>query len=380
MTDMEFSGSSKEIHERYSHPMTDRDLSRSPSVLPVNHLAGPGYDRRGRSGSGILRIRPSVLRVAHVCVVIAACSSAAVSVPGDAFAQSSCARAPLALQVLGSGGPIAGGTRASTSYLVWKGGRAIVMVDVGGGAFLRFGEAGAQLADLSLLAISHLHPDHVADLPALLWLSEAARQKPLKIAGPSGAGVFPGVDTFVARLFNNPGGAFPIMAGTLGQNGRGVRLEIIPVDASPGTSSTVFSDSIVRVSALAVPHADVPSIAYRVEIDQHAIVFGSDQNGSDARFSEFASGADLLVMHFGISEMAPAEMARLHARPSTVGRIAQAAKPKRLVLSHFMQPPPTVQTPDWFSLFDLSQAIAQVRTHFSGPIETAVDLQCIPVR
>ena len=92
-----------------------------------------------------------------------------------ASAQSVCSSEPLAVQVLGSGGPNAGGTRASTGYLVWRGGRAVVMVDAGGGTFLRFGEAGARLQDLSLLAISHLHPDHVSDLPALLWLSELAR-------------------------------------------------------------------------------------------------------------------------------------------------------------------------------------------------------------
>ena len=104
-----------------------------------------------------------------------------------ASAQSACSSEPLAVQVLGSGGPNAGGARASTGYLVWRGGRAVVMVDAGGGTFLRFGEAGARLHDLSLLAISHLHPDHVSDLPALLWLSELARQQPLKIAGPTGA-------------------------------------------------------------------------------------------------------------------------------------------------------------------------------------------------
>ena len=310
---------------------------------------------------------------------IAACA-AALSVANHASAQTSCSSAPLAVQVLGSGGPVAGGTRASTSYGVWRAGRAVVMVDAGGGSFLRFGEAGARLADLSLLAISHLHPDHVADLPALLWLSETARQQPLRIAGPSGAGVFPGFDTFIARLFDQRSGAFPMLSGTLGQAGRGIRLEVIPVAAGVGTSSTVLADSVMQITALGVPHADVPSIAYRVRVDNRTIVFGSDQNGTDARFSEFASNADLLVMHFGISERAPDELARLHARPATVGQIAQNAKAKRLALSHFMQPPPTVRTPEWFSLFDLDHNIAEVRKHFAGPIEAAVDLQCIAVR
>lgn len=70
--------------------------------------------------------------------------------------QERCGGEKLAVQILGSGGPLPTTNRASTSYLVWRAGRAVVMVDVGGGTFLRFSEAGARLEDLSLLAISHL--------------------------------------------------------------------------------------------------------------------------------------------------------------------------------------------------------------------------------
>jgi ribonuclease BN (tRNA processing enzyme) len=86
-------------------------------------------------------------------------------------------------------------------------------------------------------------------------------------------------------------------------------------------------------------------------------------------------------MHFGLSARAPDPIARLHARPAAVGEIARKAEAKRLVLSHFMEAPATVKTPDWFSLFDLGEAVGEVRKHFSGGrIDSAVDLQCIPVR
>ena len=68
-----------------------------------------------------------------------------------------------------------------------------MLVDMGGGAYLRFGQSGAKLSDLALIAISHLHPDHVSDLPALLWLSRQVRKEPLPIVGPSaGQGGGPG--------------------------------------------------------------------------------------------------------------------------------------------------------------------------------------------
>jgi hypothetical protein len=44
-----------------------------------------------------------------------------------------------------------------------------------------------------------------------------------------------------------------------------------------------------------------------------------------------------------------------------------------------MEAPPTVTTPEWFSLFDLDRTIADVRKYFSGPIIPAADLQCIPI-
>ena len=70
----------------------------------------------------------------------------------------------VSLQILGSGGPVADDERSSSSYLVWIDGKSKILVDIGGGGFLRFGEAGAQMDDLEHIAISHFHADHSADL------------------------------------------------------------------------------------------------------------------------------------------------------------------------------------------------------------------------
>ena len=118
-------------------------------------------------------------------------------VPSSGLAQS-CAVNPVAVQILGSGGPRVNPDRASSGYLLWIGAQAKILVDMGGGAFLRFGQTQAKLSDLSLVAISHLHPDHVSDLPALLWLSNQARKDPLPIAGPSGNDAAPSFSTFLS--------------------------------------------------------------------------------------------------------------------------------------------------------------------------------------
>jgi ribonuclease BN (tRNA processing enzyme) len=96
----------------------------------------------------------------------------------------------VALQVLGSGGPIADDGRSSSSYIVWIDGKNRIMVDAGSGSFLRFGEAGARFEDLELIALSHYHTDHAAGLPALLKTGYfSTREIPLRISGPASRSV-----------------------------------------------------------------------------------------------------------------------------------------------------------------------------------------------
>lgn len=288
---------------------------------------------------------------------------AALAVATTASGQM-CEPTGMHVQVLGSGGPRINPERASASYLVWVGGRATILVDAGGGAFLRFGEARGRLEDLSLIAISHLHPDHVADLPALLWLSDLARKEPLPVAGPSGGDVTPDFPTFLQRLFDQKAGAFPLLGGTLRGAGRGVPLDVRHLDSTRAEPLTVFEQAGVRVTALSVPHANVPTLAYKVEADGVTAVFGSDQTGTNPRFAEFARASDMLVMHLTIGA---GESSPLHASPDVVGRVARAANARRLVLSHI-------------GAFDLEAAVAQVKKEYSGPVIVSSDLQCVSGR
>jgi ribonuclease BN (tRNA processing enzyme) len=290
-----------------------------------------------------------------------------LSIPSSALAQR-CAGNPVAVQILGSGGPAINGDRASTSYLLWIGAQAKILIDMGGGAFLRFGQTQAKLSDLSLVAISHLHPDHVSDLPALLWLSNRARQEPLPIVGPSGNNVAPDFSTFLNRLFNEKSGAFQVLGSTLaaqeGSAGGGVRLDVGVVDVTKTDPSTVFDRAGLTVTALEIPHGNIPTLAYRVRTQNVSIVFSSDQTGANPRFIEFARGANVLIMHLAIpvSDNRP-----VHASPAVVGRVAQEAGVARLILSHIGQ-------------FDLDPAIAELKKFYTGPLIIGADLQCTQVQ
>ena len=295
------------------------------------------------------------------------CLLALLSVPSNASGQS-CSGNPVAVQILGSGGPRINPDRASTSYLLWIDAQARVLVDMGGGAFLRFGQAQAKLSDLLLVAISHLHPDHVSDLPALLWLSHQARKDPLPIAGPSGNDVAPSFPTFLSRLFDEKTGAFQVLGPTLGAKqgkiGGGVRLDVRVIDATKPESLKVYDQQGVTVTALEIPHGDIPTLAYRVQTRDMSVVFSSDQTGTNPRFVEFAKGANVLVMHLNIAAGAKSP---LHASPAVVGRVAQDAGVGRLIVSHI-------------SRFDLDAAIAELKKFYTGPLTVGADLQCTQVQ
>ena len=290
-------------------------------------------------------------------------TAASLGLAASASAQT-CDTAAVGVQVLGSGGPRVNRDRASSSYLVWLAGQGRLLVDAGGGAFLRFGQAGGRLEDLSLIALSHLHPDHVSDLPALLWLSEQARKEPLRIVGPSGNDSVPSLPTFLSRLLDEKTGAFQLLGGALRGAGQGVPLDVSVVDAARVEPTIVFEQNGVSVAALGVPHAGIPSVAYRVQAAGAVMVFGSDQTGTNPRFAEFARNADVLVLHFMIGAGAKSP---LHAAPDVVGRMARDAGARRLVLSHIGQ-------------FNLDAAVAEVKKEYMGPVTLAVDLQCTPAR
>jgi ribonuclease BN (tRNA processing enzyme) len=293
-----------------------------------------------------------------------------LAVPSGAMAQS-CAAGPATVQILGSGGPAFNRTRASAGYVLWIDGQARMLVDMGGGAYFRFSQSEAKLSDLALIAISHLHPDHVSDLPAFLWLSQQLRKEPLRIIGPSGnsvgspAGndVAPDFQTFLARLFDDKTGAFQVLGGTFGGRGNGVRLETSVIDVTKAEPTMVYEGHGLAVTALGIPHANMPTLAYRVETRAGSIVFSSDQNGTNPRFVDFARKADVMIMHLAIAAGATSP---LHAAPAVVGRIAQEAGVGRLIVSHI-------------GLFDLDAAIADLKKNYTGPLTVGADLQCTPI-
>ena len=298
--------------------------------------------------------------------MLLAAASAACAQPG---APACPPEEGVALQVLGSGGPIADDARASSGYIVWVDGESRVLVDAGGGTFLRFGEAGASFLELDFVGLSHFHTDHSADFPALLKSGNfSGRERPLPVAGPGPGGPFPGLGDWLDSLLAPGEGAYHYLAGYLDGSGRLAQLlqREVAIDT---TEPVTLLDGEVRVDALPVPHGIVPALGFRVTAGDRSIVFASDQNGSSDAFTAFAAGATVLVMHLPIPEGATGTALQLHARPSRVASIAVEAGAGTLVLSHFMAR----------SLRDLDGNLEVVRSAYDGEVMVAEDLTCLVV-
>lgn len=277
-------------------------------------------------------------------------------------------RGGVVLQVLGSGGPESTDALASSGYLIWRDGKAVLLVDVGGGVPLRFEQAGARFEDLGAILFTHLHVDHSAGLPALVKAGFfTPRADDLLVLGPEGNALLPATDVFVERLFG-PAGVYPYLADYLPTASDGATFRLRARAISPGEDMgrpiPLFEGAFATASV--VRHGPLPALAWRVEIGGRVLVFTGDTSHAAGGLLPLAKGADILVAHNAVPQGAAPSALQLHMPPSEIGRVAAASEPGLVVLSHFM-------TRSRGALAD-TQTI--IRRHYTGPLALAEDLAC----
>ncbi len=320
----------------------------------------------------------ALLGLGHGLAAFAQIAGSPAHTPASAIECRTGARAA-ALQVLGSSGPLNAAGRASTSYLLWLQGRPAIIVDTGPGSTTNLARTGADPTDLDAVLLSHLHPDHVSDLPGLLWDQDILeRNRPLLVTGPAGNDSFPDTKVFLERLFGVHG-AYPALQAVL-QPHSAFRLDIKIVNITRGQTSPVAGMDGVEISAYPVPHGKTPSLAYRIDGIGFSVVLGSDQSGTDPGFARFAKDADVLVLHVALAPGAARHpFAKVIGLPQTLGKLAASAGAHRVVLSHLMAFPGTKPAVGDFSLSNPDAVLAAVRSVYGGDVSMASDLECIPL-
>ncbi len=292
----------------------------------------------------------------------------ALCLAGHAQAAADCHGRGVWLQVLGSGGPELGDKRASSGYLIWRDGKARILVDLGPGSLLNFERGGARVEDLDMVLLTHLHVDHSGDLPALVKAAFFTdRTRDLPVHGPTGNDLMPDTVAFVAALFAQPGGAFRYLSGYL-TGDEAFRVLAGNVSTQGRAVLPVAEGADYKISAVPVHHGPVPALAWRVDIGGRAIAFSGDMNGDFHTLPALAAGADLLVAHNAVPEGATGAARDLHMPPSVIGASAAEAGVKRLLLSHRM-----LRT-----LGREAETRREIRRRYARPVAFAEDGDCYP--
>ncbi|MEP6733473.1 MAG: ribonuclease Z [bacterium] len=216
-----------------------------------------------------------------------------------------------------------------------------LLLDCGSGVAHRLAEHGLPWKEITHVALTHFHTDHVADFATLVlaWKygDVPARSEPLTLFGPEGT----------AALIGRMADAF----------GDWLRAPGFPLDIrelAPG--QLIDLGDGVQLSVTKVPHTE-ESVAYSVSRGGRRIVYTGD-TGYDPMLGEWARGADVLLCECSL----PTEMAiPSHLTPEQCGALAAAALPKHLVLTHFYPP---------VERLDIRALVA---AHYAGPVSLASD-------
>lgn len=269
------------------------------------------------------------------------------------------------LQVLGSGGPELDDGRTSTSYLIWQGDEAKILIDLGSGASVAFGQAGAKFENIDAILLTHLHVDHSADLPAFIkGAFFTSRSQDLPIYGPDANHLMPSTGEYVSRLMSEQG-AFSYLSNYLVKGKRSAfKINTSNVPLGNNKVSHYRLEGGVKISALSVHHGPIAALAWRVDMGGYRMTFSGDMSGKTQGFSEFAKGSDVLVMHNAIPENAGAVGKNLHMTPTEIGQFAKGAESKKLVISHRMNRTIGKET----------EIVQQIRQNYQGELLFAEDL------
>ena len=277
--------------------------------------------------------------------------------------------------------------RAGISSALVVDGRVFV-VDCGRGSPSRFADAGLAFARLEAVFVTHLHADHIGDLPGMIlypWgvrTGEHGPLAPLRVYGPSRPVELPEGDAIFHRETTiHPERPVPGTADLIDAilAGYAYHLNVMPLDcfmpdagalvravdialpALVGGSAqapvVVLEDEAVRVTAVAVTHGRaLPALGYRFDTADGSVVFSGDTTVNDDLIA-LARGADVLVHqvadlgYLGRHGTDAAELERmraLHTDVTEVGGVAERAGVGELILTHYLPADPAaISEEEW---------------------------------
>lgn len=268
---------------------------------------------------------------------------------------------------LGTGTPRPDPNRQGPSLAIVANGKAYI-VDAGTGivrqaaAAYQRGISALRADKLEIAFLTHLHSDHTLGLPDLIltpWVMH--RVVPLQLYGPEGTkAMADNIEKAYAEDIQVR------VEGLEHQTTTG--HQVIAHEIQPGV---VYQDANVKVTAFAVQHGSwKEALGYRFDAGGKSIVISGDTRPVDS-VVEACNGCDMLVHEVYSGTPSGAEDAAyfssFHSSAKQLGEIAARAKPKLLVVWHYVP------------LRNTNQAamLEEIRETFHGPILVANDLDVI---
>ena len=268
---------------------------------------------------------------------------------------------------LGTGMPSPNPERQGPSLAIVANGKAY-LVDAGTGVVRQAAAAyrngikplGANRLDIAFL--THLHSDHTLGLPDLIltpWVM--GRTAPLQLYGPAGTQAM--ADNIEKAYAEDIQVRIQGLEHLSTTGHRAVVHEIQP--------GVVYQDTNVKVTAFAVKHGSwKEALGYRFDANGKSVVISGDTRPADS-VVEACSGCDLLVHEVYSGTPAGPEDAAyfssFHTSAKELGEIAAKAKPKQLVVWHYV---PLGNT-------DVMKMVEEIHQAFHGAVVVANDLDVI---
>jgi len=270
------------------------------------------------------------------------------------------------------GGPRVGGARKNPATLLKINGVPYV-IDCGYGVSDQLLKAGVPLQTLRYIFLTHMHSDHNLEYGPLIYNAWASGLKQRVDAyGPST------LERQTGAFFESMRFDIDIRIGDEGRPDLRRLLATHEFDAD----GLVMENADVRVSAARVRHPPIKdAFAFRFDCADRSVVISGDTNYSP-ELIELAQGADVLlheVLHLGGLETLlkrtnnaatlREHIVASHTTTEDVGRVAAAARVKKLVLHHFVPgDDPSISDQMWTE---------DVRKHYRGEIVVGRDLMVL---
>ena len=258
----------------------------------------------------------------------------------------------LSAAVCGSRSPLPSPGRAETCILV-AAGDDLFVVDIGDGSNQNLRSWNIDFRNIEAVLITHLHSDHIADLPGLhqnAWVVGERRSK-LKVFGPEGVDQFTqGIEMAYAHdyLFRNE------------HHGDAVApLEYAGFDTSviDLNNPVIFDNGELKITAFRVVHEPIePALGYKFEYKGRSLVITGDTSYTqsvidnamnvDVLFHEAQANHMLAVIEdlqrsLGMDLLATVldDITTYHTTLIEAAEIANKANVKKLVFYHLTPAP-----------------------------------------